>query len=73
MIRAAAKWRLRAYSIRLHYKFVTINTKHEVYCMPESGLGMLKAVWHSVSVEGFEPGWDHMPKPLGSDEAEWQT
>ncbi|KAK0610288.1 Succinate--hydroxymethylglutarate CoA-transferase [Lasiodiplodia hormozganensis] len=39
----------------------------------ESGLGVLKAVRHSASVEGFETGWDRMPKPLGSDEAEWQS
>ncbi|KAF9630685.1 CoA-transferase family III [Lasiodiplodia theobromae] len=39
----------------------------------ESGLGVLKAVRHSASVEGFEPGWDRMPQPLGSDEAEWQS
>ncbi|OJD29994.1 carnitine dehydratase [Diplodia corticola] len=39
----------------------------------ESGLGMLKAVRHSASIEGYETGWDYMPKPLGSDEAEWQS
>ncbi|OMP85133.1 CaiB/baiF CoA-transferase family protein [Diplodia seriata] len=39
----------------------------------ESGLGLLKAVRHAASVEGCETGWDIMPKPLGSDEAEWQS
>lgn len=39
MFRAAGQWRLRdvelrAYSIRLHYKFATTSTKHEVHCMP---------------------------------------
>jgi hypothetical protein len=36
-----------------------------------SGFGELKAVKHSASVEGAMPGWDIMPKPLGSDRAEW--
>ncbi|KAL0257644.1 hypothetical protein SLS55_006807 [Diplodia seriata] len=39
----------------------------------ESGLGLLKAVRHAASVEGCETGWDIMPKPLASDEAEWQS
>lgn len=33
--------------------------------------GELRAVKHSASIEGKEPGWDTMPKSLGSDEAEW--
>ncbi|KAH7330457.1 CoA-transferase family III domain-containing protein [Rhexocercosporidium sp. MPI-PUGE-AT-0058] len=37
----------------------------------ESGFGELKAVTHSAAVEGFMPGWDVMPKPLGSDRAAW--
>lgn len=36
-----------------------------------SGFGSLKAVRHSAMVEGAAPGWDHMPKPLGSDAAQW--
>lgn len=36
-----------------------------------SGFGELKAVRHSASVEGAMPGWDIMPKPLGSDRPEW--
>jgi hypothetical protein len=36
-----------------------------------TGFGVLKAVKHSASVEGVEVGWDFMPKPLGSDKAEW--
>lgn len=37
----------------------------------ESGFGELKAVRHSAMVEGYAPGWDLMPRRLGSDEAEW--
>ncbi|KAK5715893.1 hypothetical protein LTR15_009718 [Elasticomyces elasticus] len=37
----------------------------------ESGFGMLRAVRHAASTEGAEPGWDYMPKPLGSDEPRW--
>ncbi|KAG4412574.1 hypothetical protein IFR04_014295 [Cadophora malorum] len=37
----------------------------------ESGFGELKALKHSAAVEGYMPGWDIMPKPLGSDKPEW--
>ena len=37
----------------------------------DSGFGTLEAVRHSAEVEGCTPGWDIMPKPLGSDQAEW--
>ncbi|KAK0103113.1 hypothetical protein ONS95_000711 [Cadophora gregata] len=37
----------------------------------ESGFGELRALKHSAAVEGFMPGWDIMPKPLGSDKPEW--
>ncbi|KAF2214538.1 hypothetical protein CERZMDRAFT_37330 [Cercospora zeae-maydis SCOH1-5] len=37
----------------------------------ETDFGNLSAVKHSASVEGKEPGWDVMPKKLGSDEAKW--
>jgi crotonobetainyl-CoA:carnitine CoA-transferase CaiB-like acyl-CoA transferase len=37
----------------------------------ESGFGELRAVKHCAAVEGAMPGWDVMPKPLGSDCAEW--
>jgi hypothetical protein len=39
----------------------------------ETGFGMLTAIRHSASVEGVKVGWDIMPKPLGSDAAEWLT
>ena len=38
-----------------------------------SAFGALTAVKHSASVEGCMAGWDVMPKPLGSDKAEWLT
>lgn len=37
----------------------------------QSGFGMIKALKHAARVDGAVTGWDHMPKPLGSDEARW--
>ena len=37
----------------------------------ESGFGELKAVSHCATVDGAMPGWDVMPKPLGSGQAQW--
>lgn len=37
----------------------------------DTELGMIKAVKHSASIDGVDVGWDIMPKPLGSDQAEW--
>ena len=37
----------------------------------ETGFGLLKAIRHTPKIEGCEVGWEFMPKPLGSDEAEW--
>ncbi|KAK4609112.1 hypothetical protein CLAFUW4_14517 [Fulvia fulva] len=37
----------------------------------KTGFGTLRAVRHSASIEGMMPGWDVMPKHLGSDEAVW--
>ncbi|EWZ78977.1 hypothetical protein FOWG_16829 [Fusarium oxysporum f. sp. lycopersici MN25] len=37
----------------------------------QTGFGELRAVRHSVNVDGAEPSWDVMPNPLGSDEARW--
>ncbi|CAD0114506.1 unnamed protein product [Aureobasidium uvarum] len=37
----------------------------------ETGFGRMVAVKHSAKVSGCEVGWDIMPKPLGSDSAEW--
>lgn len=39
----------------------------------DSEFGVIKAVKHSASIEGVDVGWDIMPKPLGSDRAEWLT
>ncbi|KAK8104690.1 CaiB/baiF CoA-transferase family protein [Apiospora kogelbergensis] len=37
----------------------------------DTGFGEMRAVRHSVSVEGAMPSWDIMPKPLGRDKACW--
>jgi len=37
----------------------------------ETGFGELRAIKHSARVEGAMPGWDVVPKPLGSDRPEW--
>jgi len=37
----------------------------------ETGFGRMTAVKHSAKIIGCEVGWDIMPKPLGSDSAEW--
>ncbi|KAK7972572.1 Formyl-CoA:oxalate CoA-transferase [Apiospora saccharicola] len=36
-----------------------------------TGFGELRGVRHSAAVDGFAPGWDEMPKPLGSDTPNW--
>ncbi|KAK8102282.1 hypothetical protein PG984_015428 [Apiospora sp. TS-2023a] len=36
-----------------------------------TGFGELRGVRHSAAVDGFAPGWDQMPKPLGSDTPNW--
>lgn len=38
-----------------------------------SGFGSLMAIKHSAKIAGLEVGWDLMPKPLGSDTAEWHS
>ena len=35
------------------------------------GLGTLRPVKHAATIQGVNMGWDIMPKPLGSDKAEW--
>ncbi|KAG9948387.1 CoA-transferase family III, partial [Aureobasidium melanogenum] len=37
----------------------------------ETGFGRMVAVKHSAKIGGCEVGWEIMPKPLGSDSAEW--
>ncbi|KAM0721132.1 hypothetical protein Q7P37_003418 [Cladosporium fusiforme] len=37
----------------------------------ESGFGRIRALKHAAEIEGVDVGWDVMPKPLGSDRAEW--
>ncbi|KAH7319598.1 CoA-transferase family III domain-containing protein [Stachybotrys elegans] len=43
----------------------------EYYELRDSGLGELKAITHGAKIQGVEVGWKIMPKPLGSDKAEW--
>ncbi|KAI0391882.1 CoA-transferase family III [Xylariaceae sp. FL0594] len=37
----------------------------------DTDFGEMRFLRHSASVEGVEPRWERMPKPLGSDEAAW--
>ncbi|KAI1272526.1 CoA-transferase family III [Xylaria sp. FL0933] len=37
----------------------------------ETPFGEMTFLKHSASVEGFEPGWERMPMPLGACEAVW--
>ncbi|KAL2882105.1 hypothetical protein SGCOL_002367 [Colletotrichum sp. CLE4] len=37
----------------------------------KTGFGPMTAIRHSARVEGCEVGWEVMPKPLGSDAAQW--
>lgn len=37
----------------------------------DSGFGRITAVKHSAVIDGADVGWDVMPKPLGTDRAEW--
>lgn len=43
----------------------------DLFEIRESAFGQLQAIRHSVHIEGVDVGWDHMPKPLGSDQPEW--
>lgn len=37
----------------------------------QTGFGELRGVRHSAAVDGCAPGWDEMPKALGSDSPVW--
>ena len=37
----------------------------------DCAFGKLQAIKHSVKIEDVEVGWEHMPKPLGSDQPVW--
>ena len=37
----------------------------------DSAFGRMRALKHAAVVEGAMPGFEHMPKPLGSDDAKW--
>jgi len=36
-----------------------------------SAFGRMRGIRHAADVEGLSPGWDIMPKPLGSDKPIW--
>ncbi|KAF3037520.1 hypothetical protein E8E12_007370 [Didymella heteroderae] len=39
----------------------------------QTDLGEMQAVRHAARIHGLDVGWEHMPKPLGSDEApKWE-
>lgn len=48
-----------------------IEEDRELFEERMSGFGMLNALKHAARLDGAMPGWDHMPKPSGSDEAKW--
>lgn len=37
----------------------------------QTEFGELQAVRHAARIQGLDVGWEHMPKPLGSDEPVW--
>lgn len=37
----------------------------------ESAFGLCRGLKHAAHVEGASPGWDRMPRPLGSDQPRW--
>ncbi|KAK5095562.1 hypothetical protein LTR70_003485 [Exophiala xenobiotica] len=37
----------------------------------DCAFGKLQSIKHAVQIEGVEVGWEHMPKPLGSDTVVW--
>lgn len=51
--------------------FETSKDVEEYIGTYHTAFGELRAVRHAASIEGVEVGWDEMPKPLGSDRAEW--
>ncbi|KAI1189184.1 CoA-transferase family III [Nemania serpens] len=47
--------------------------KDELFETRETAFGEMTFLRHSARIEGFEPAWDVMPRPLGSDEAVWKS
>ncbi|CCF35003.1 CoA-transferase family III [Colletotrichum higginsianum] len=50
---------------------ITTNLPENLFERRETDFGMMKYLKHSATVEGHEPGWDVMPKILGTDEPRW--
>jgi hypothetical protein len=44
----------------------------EMIELRETGFGLLSAVKHAATVEGYEVAYGDMPKQLGSDIPEWK-
>ncbi|TGJ84177.1 hypothetical protein E0Z10_g4561 [Xylaria hypoxylon] len=51
---------------RIEEEKAFFETRHTAF-------GEMTFLRHSASIEGFEPGWDLMPTPLGSGEAVWSS
>lgn len=47
------------------------DVPEEYFETNETGYGTMTTVRHAASIEGCDVGWEIMPKPLGSDKAEW--
>ncbi|KAI1160827.1 CoA-transferase family III [Nemania serpens] len=47
--------------------------EEELFETRDTAFGEMRFLRHSARVEGFEPRWDVMPGPLGSDEAVWKS
>ncbi|KAI0487743.1 CoA-transferase family III [Xylaria cf. heliscus] len=47
------------------------EVEREFFETRDTPFGEMTFLKHSASVEGFEPRWEQMPSPLGSDEAVW--
>ena len=49
----------------------TVDVPDDYFEERKSGFGVIQGLKHAADVEGATPGWDHMPKPLGTDEPAW--
>jgi hypothetical protein len=47
------------------------DVPEEYFELKDTGFGPMQAIRHSATIDGCEVGWHVMPKPLGSDRAEW--
>lgn len=47
------------------------DVPNEFFEERDSGFGRCRGLKHAADIEGLTPGWDIMPKPLGSDDPRW--